>query len=117
MYVCKTDTCDSDITRSASTHCWEGDMPDTASYLKTLKKFPTAAMSDSRHKKLEIGEWLGPKQLQLITFAVRTSNSRVVQSKGCLSDGRMDALNHKHKTLVVCLSVWRGLEPEATPSP
>ena len=50
MYVCKTDTCDSDIIRSASTRCREGNMSDTASYLKTLTNCPTAAMSDLRHK-------------------------------------------------------------------
>ena len=44
---------------------------------------------------------------------VRTSQTKVVPSKGWLSDGRMDALHCNHKWSMF-QGAWRDLEPDAT---
>ncbi len=49
-------------------------------------------------------------------YHVRTFQKKIVQSKGWLSDGRMDALHRNYKRSMF-QGAWRGLEPEATPSP
>ena len=41
-----------------------------------------------------------------------TSKIKVVQSKGWLSIGRMDALHHNYKKRGMFQGAWRGLEPE-----
>ena len=47
----------------------------------------------------------------------KPSQAKVIQSKGWLSDVRMDALHRNHKTRSMFQGVWSGLGPEATPSP
>ena len=43
--------------------------------------------------------------------------TKVVQSKGWLSIGRMDALHRNYKARSKFQGAWRGIESEATPSP
>ena len=64
---------------------WEGDRFESCSnsvlQLKTLTMVPTAAMSGAKHKELQYyGEYLGNS----LPCTVRTSQTEVVQSKGCM---------------------------------
>ena len=65
-----------------------------------------------------VGEMPWPKTGgNSLPCTARTSKTKVVQSKVWLSIGRMDDLHRNYKTRSMFEGAWKGLEPEATPSP